>query len=416
MRSSLLVLLCAFQARAEIIDAQIQTLVAGKSDPRDGKVYTVVPVYQTLNIAASDLRLKYVDDFKIVVGAWGLLSPWGDAGPIPLNGDRYTGDVDLAFAEGKLFKRHVEVRLGRQMVFGGAARAFQMDGGTLTFNIWRGLRLSMWGGAPVIPRFMTGRGDATGGTRLSWRINYDGEVGLSFMHVSENGRTLRQEFGGDARWRAHRTLTLSGIALMSTVEKRLAEADVQVRWQPLWWVEVMADWRRTAPDLFLPRDSILTVFATQTRDEAGGSVYVRPLNRLRLEGDYHFVNDDLGQGHRGGARLTMSLGRDWQTLLGAEARALSLPVNGYWQARLFGMHRVGPVGLTLDLDCYKLDKPVNGQTLSFTGAATVAYAFTAHWRFVVAGIADTTPYVSSRFEVIAKLTWDQTFRLRQVRP
>ena len=71
MRSSLLLLLCAFQARAEVIDAQIQTLVAGRSDPRDGKLYTVVPVYQTLNIVASELKLKYVDDFKIVVGAWG---------------------------------------------------------------------------------------------------------------------------------------------------------------------------------------------------------------------------------------------------------------------------------------------------------------------------------------------------------
>jgi hypothetical protein len=112
----------------------------------------------------------------------------------------------------------------------------------------------------------------------------------------------------------------------------------------------------------------------------------------------------------------MSLGRDWQTLLGAEGRVLSLPINGYWQARLFGTHRVGPIGMTLDLDCYKLDKPVNGETLSFTGSATVGYGFAEHWRLVVAGIADTTPYVSSRFEVIAKLTWDQTFRLRQVRP
>ena len=52
------------------------------------------------------------------------------------------------------------------------------------------------------------------------------EVGISFSHISEDGRTLRQEFGGDARFRAHRTLTFSGFAMMSTVEKRLAEADL----------------------------------------------------------------------------------------------------------------------------------------------------------------------------------------------
>ena len=72
--------------------------------------------------------------------------------------------------------------------------------------------------------------------------------------------------------------------------------------------------------------------------------------------------------------------------------------------------------VTLDLDCYKLDKPINGQTLSFTSAATLGWTFVPHWRLVVAGIADTTPYVSERFEVIAKLTWDQSFRFRQVTP
>ena len=155
----------AFAARAEVIDASLQTLVAGRSDPRDGKLYSVVPVYETVSLLASDLQLKHVEDLKIVVSAWGLLTPWGDAGPLPF-GDRYSGDVDLAFIEGKLFKKRVQLRLGRQMVFGGAARAMQIDGANLTLGIWRGLALSLWGGAPVIPRFMTGRGDATGGARL----------------------------------------------------------------------------------------------------------------------------------------------------------------------------------------------------------------------------------------------------------
>jgi hypothetical protein len=414
MRISIFVLLLSLGARAEVIDAQLQTLVAGRSDPRDGKVYTVVPLYETVSLMASDLRVKYVDDFKIVISGWGLLSPWGDAGPLPY-GDRYSGDLDLGFIEGKLWKRHIELRLGRQMVFGGAARAVQMDGANLTFHIWRGLQLSLYGGAPVIPRFMTGRGDAMGGTRLSWKINYDSEVGISFQHISDSGRTLRQEFGGDFRVKAHRTLYFSGFAMMSTTELRLAEADLQVRYQPLLWLEVMADWRRTAPDLFLPVGSIMSVFATETRDEAGGSIYLRPLGRLRIEGDYHFEKDDAGYGHRGGARVTLALGPSWQTMIGAEARVLSLPINGYWQTRLFGVHSFRHnVTVTLDLDCYKLDRPINGETLSFTSAATLGWSFVQNWRVVVAGIADTTPYVSQRFEVIAKLTWDQSFRLHRV--
>jgi hypothetical protein len=410
MRSSLLLLLLVGGARAEtVIDASAQTLVAGMSDPRDGKLYTVVPVYETVSLMASGLELKYVDDLKIVIRGWGLVAPWGDAGPLPY-GDRYTGDLDVGFVEGKLFKRRVQLRLGRQMVFGGAARALQLDGAALTLSIWRGLSLSLWGGAPVIPRFMTGRGDALGGARLEYRYSFDSEVGLSFLQLSEDGRTLRQEFGGDARYRPIRSLTLSAIALMSTADVRLAEAQLQVRWQPRTWIEAMVDWRRTAPDLFLPRGSILSVFATETRDEAGGSLYVQLARQLRVEGDYHLVVDDAGLGHRGGARVTLSL---WRTLIGAEGRVLSLPWNGYWQARLFGTQRIGErVTLTLDLDGYRLQQPINGDYLSFTGAATLGCDLAAHWRLVVAAIADTTPYVNRRFEVIAKLTWDQSFRLR----
>jgi hypothetical protein len=413
--AALLACALASQARAQVIDATAQTLIAGRADPRDGKVYTVIPLYETVSLLAYDLRVPYVDDFRIVVRGWGLIAPWGEAGPLP-SGDRYTGDLDVGFVEGRLFKKKLEVRLGRQLVFGGAARAVQMDGAQLTWNLWKGLALSIYGGAPVIPRFMTGRGDAMAGARASWRMSARSEAGLSFIHIEDKGRTLRQEFGGDLRIRAHRTLTLSAFAMLSTVEARLAEADVQARYQPLTWLEVMADWRRTAPDLFLPRGSILSVFAMETRDEAGASVFARALGRLKLEGDYHFAHDDGGWGHRGGARLTVALGPSWEGSIGAEGRVLSLPINGYWQARLFATYRVGSdVALTLDLDCYKLDKPINGDTLSFTGAATLGWSFVRHWRLVVAGIADTTPFLQQRFEVIAKLTWDQTFRLRVVR-
>src|SRR5271156_4832484 len=37
-------------ANAEVIDASVQTLVAGRSDPRDGKLYSVVPIYETVSL------------------------------------------------------------------------------------------------------------------------------------------------------------------------------------------------------------------------------------------------------------------------------------------------------------------------------------------------------------------------------
>ncbi|MGZ3235685.1 MAG: hypothetical protein ACXU7O_13400, partial [Croceibacterium sp.] len=45
-----LVVLCGGPAAGETIDATAMTLLSGHADPRDGKIYTVVPAYQSLSL------------------------------------------------------------------------------------------------------------------------------------------------------------------------------------------------------------------------------------------------------------------------------------------------------------------------------------------------------------------------------
>jgi hypothetical protein len=412
MRSSaLLLILVAASARAQTIDAAVSTLVAGHADPRDGRVYTVVPIYESVSATVRDVRVRGFDDLRLVVAAWGELA-FGS----PREGT-ITGDIDIGYIEGKVLGRRLEVRLGRQLVFGGAARVLPLDGAQLTVRIFRGVGVTVYGGVPVTPRFSDSRGDAAAGARAFYRPRFDTELGISFVHVEDKGRAGRQDLSADARWQPVADLALSGYAVLSTVEKRLAEADLAATWQPRWvrHLDVRVDYRRTAPDLFLPRSSILSVFALETRDEAGGYVDWAPLPRLRLAADYHAIVDDAGVGHRGGGRATLRLGPALETAIGVEARALKLPEQGYVQARLFAIERFLPtVTLTLDLDVYKLDKPVNGRDLSLTGAATLGWAFKRGWSAVVAALADSTPLVERRVEVMAKLVWNQTFRVHEV--
>ena len=411
MRNSvLLVLLAAGVARAESVDASLTTLFAGHADPRDGKIYTVVPIYQLASATLADVRLRGVDDFRIVVSAWGELA-FGS----PREGT-VTGDVDLGYVEGKLFRRHLELRVGRQLVFGGAARSLQIDGGQVTWRIWRGLGVTVYGGVPVTPRFGVSRGDAAAGTRAFFRPRWDTEVGLSFIHLQDAGRIARQEMGADARWQVMSCFALSGFAMLATTEWRLAEADLAATWQPRFVrdLDIRADWRRVSPDLFVPRSSIFSVFAQETRDEAGGSFFYRPHPRLPIAGDYHVIIDDTGVGHRGGVKGTVRLGPGYETSLGAELRVLELPAQGFVQARVFAMARPhAQVLLSFDLDGYKLDRPVNGQELSVTGAASVAWEFARGWRAVVTGIADHSPLVERRFEVLARVSYNHLFRIRE---
>jgi hypothetical protein len=203
---------------------------------------------------------------------------------------------------------------------------------------------------------------------------------------------------------------------LSTLEARLAEANVAAVFKPHPTVEVTADYRRTAPDLFLPRTSILSVFAQTSRHEAGAMVYLRPAVRVRFYGDYHVVDDDSGVGHRGGGKLTLSLGPGYDALVGTEVRVLHLASRGYTRGRLFVMKRVGAFSGTLDADLYRLEQAINGQHGSFTGAATIGWDFARGWHAVVTGIGDVTPLVERRFEVIAKLVYQRVFHVHEVHP
>src|SRR4051812_13295140 len=109
------------QADAQTVDGTLTTLLAGRQDPRDGKIYTVVPVYQSLSLFVEDLRLGRVDDLRLVVSGWGEVA-FGDP-----RENAATGDLDVAFVEGRLLDRRLSIRLGRQLIFAGAARALQLD-------------------------------------------------------------------------------------------------------------------------------------------------------------------------------------------------------------------------------------------------------------------------------------------------
>jgi hypothetical protein len=413
MRSSVLILLLLTgPARAETVDLTVTTLLAGRSDPRDGRVYTVVPAYELLQLRLDDVTLKYVQDLKVVISAWGEVA-FG-----PARDGTLAGDVDVGYIEGKVLDGRIGLRAGRQLIWIGGARMLQLDGGAVRMRMVRKLFLDVYGGAPVTPRFGVHLGDVAAGGRLSWRRSIDNEVGLSFLEFLDQGRVSRQELGVDARWLPHRMLALTGYLQYSLQEFRVAEADVGATLQPIAQLDAELHYRHTAPDLFLPRSSILSVFAQDTRDEAGGALYARPLPRLQLFADSYLVADASGLGYRGGGRVTVRLGRFQQTTLGAEARALKLPGAGYTQARLFALERLTPSLLvTVDLDAYHLDQAINGTTLSLTGAATVAWDFATGWRATVTALADTTPLVERRFEVLAKLVYNHTWRVRrQVKP
>ncbi len=403
-----LLLMLASPASAQVLEGSVSTIMSGRADPRDGNVYSVLPLYSGLRLTLSEVKVPYVDDVRLEVSGWlgGLL---GD----PIGGQRFRGDLDVAYVEGRLARRHVLVRLGRQTLTGGAARFTHVDGASVTFE-GKGAGLTVFGGVPVIPRFDVKVGDATGGGRLFYRFSYESQLGLSFVHVQGEGRTARQDLGIDFRSQLHRMLSLTGLAVMSLVERDLAEVDLAATLQPHRAVDVRVDFRDQRPDLFIPRSSIFAVFANSARREVGGTLEGRALGRITVGGDYHAIFDESGAGHRAGVKAQLRLGPAGELTLGTQLRLLRLPDNGYYQARLFGMVRLlSTLLFTLDADAYLFTALVNGQSYSLTGAASLAWDFSKSWRAVASGAVSTTPFVTGGYDFMVKLAYNPTLRFKE---
>jgi len=399
-------------AAAGELEANLTTLVSGRQDPRDDEVHTVVPMFELISLRATDVSNPWVDDLRLVVGGWVRLDP-GE----PADDDLGTGDVDVAYLQGTMLDRRLRLRFGRQLVFGGGARGLQYDGLDVEYRAWRKLHVEAYGGNPVTPRFVIDRGDAVAGSRVSWRQSADSELGLSFIHLRDDGVPTRQDLGIDGRYKVRKDVVATGHALWSTLENRPVELNAGVQWQAKRTLQVAGDYRLTSPDLFLPRGSILSVFAQDRRQEVGARAALRPRPRLRFDLETYYINIEEGSGARARARAMLVVDRDFRTRIGSELRLLHTPSNGYHQGRVYATHRASDaLQLGLDADVYHFEESINDFDWSFTSTANATYSIKSTWHATVVGLAGVTPFLEQRFEIMAKLTYGHVREVRSELP
>lgn len=395
-------LLAAARAGAATVDAKVMTSAGLRPQVVDGEVITTASILEAVSLRAADIQTPIVDDLKVLLSAWGALGPGLSAEPV------VSGDVDVAFVEGRIFKRHLRVRLGRQSVLGGVNRIGWIDGAALDVTGPVGLSASLALGVPVGPRFSL---IASGQWQLSARLQlapnpFRWNVAASFIHLDGPLGVGRQEFGLDGRWIIAGQLTLAGAAMFSLPDKRFSEVDVGPRWQPVDEFELSAGYRRTAPDLLVPRTSIFSVFSDTNRDEVGGAVFWAPARWLSLyvDGRGLFIDDEVGVDLS--ARATLRRGRGGPTSLTFFGRWLRVPQNGYLQGRVSAMHRLQKfVALSAELDGFWFDQAINGRRASVTGSGSVDITFSPQWKLAVSVLGGSTPLYATRLEAFARVVW-----------
>jgi hypothetical protein len=391
-----------FAAPASAADVDVRTSAVVTASPSlsavPGQANVAVPIFALVGMNANHLQLKGFDDLAISLGAWGSAAP----------GERTLGgDINTAYVDALTLKRHLRVRVGRQLVTGGVARMMAIDGIMAQGNVALGFGASAYVGMPVQPRFATFfRGDLAAGGRVFWAPSMTTEIGASIVRITDKTSLVRQDIGADARWMPMRNVSLNAALMWSIADARLAELDIGPRWTPIPQLELRAGYRRTSPDLFLPRDSIFTVFAETTRDEAGGSVNWSPTRALSVTADGRSLWLSGQLGYDLGLIAQLKPFRSPNASLTAQVQRLSIPVNGYTRGRIGGRY-VLPFGLgfSADFDAYALDQAVRFQTASFMFSGTATYSPNKSVLLGFNVLTGVTPYFEKRTDIMAKLTW-----------
>ncbi len=458
-----LVLASAAVARAEVIDASATTVVTAGQQLRGALpgvtpgLDTVAPVYELISLQAHDLRNPLFQNLEVVVAGWASYDTadrrWNSGST-----DNFTGDLTAGYVRGQLFSRALTLRLGRAYVAAGAGRMLQLDGGDLLLRLPGGLSLSAFGGAPVAQRFRTrageqswnpAGGDLAYGGRLGWTLPLPGvygrglDIGASYVEVTDakltvkdptdpaglrtftdgGGNVVRQDAGLDFRLQPGAALVLTASGTYALAAGRVAELNAAALWTASERVFVTADFKRLAPDLFLSQNSILSVFTDRERTDLGGGVRWQATQATSLGADYHVLVEPTGEGgktelgHEAAARAEWEAGH---SRLGAElsylvAGALGTGQNGYVGGRVFGRRDLGRAFVTGDVQLHSFKQEINGTKLAVQGTLSAGYALAGGWSAVVAGRAGVTPFLEQQADLLVKLVYNQTYRVREVK-
>jgi hypothetical protein len=443
MRTSLrlaapaLLLATSLVARADVIEASSTTVLAagqqlrGTPAGQPPELETVVPIFEIVRVSAREVRNPIFQDLEISFSGWGA----GDLAEVRWDSGttgKLSGDVTTAYVRGTLAKGRVQLRAGREFVAAGAARMLQLDGGDVLVRLPAGVSISAYAGVPVSQRFSSrsgltswnpAGGDLAWGGRLGWTLALTGvagrglDVGISLVSVSDHSDPVRQDAGIDFRIQPIDKLSLIGNATWSVYAERLAEFNVTALYSASRALTLNLDARHYSPDLFLARNSILSVFTDTTRTDLGGGVRYQFNRALHASLDYHALiqpADDGGTELGGEASGRVEWQRDG-LVAGGEITYLKSSPSGYTGLRAYGRKDFGRYFVAGDLADYMFKQEINGEKNSLVGSLSGGYQLAKAWSLVVAGRAGVTPQFERQAEGMVKLVYNSVYRVREVK-
>ena len=309
----------------------------------------------------------------------------------------------------------------------------QLDGGEAIVSLPFGVRFSGYAGVPVSQRFASRSGvrswnpvagDLAYGGRAAWYYAMPGyagrglDVGASANVVEDDGDPVRQEVGADFRLQPlARNLTLSGFGAYSLYDERFSEGNLAVSY------DRPAAAPRRPPTGATPRRTCSSRGARSSRcsrrrpaTTSAAACATSSRKELEVGADYHLAiepgEDGDYYGHLAEASLEWERG---QTKAGAEVFYLDNLENGYVGGRLFGRQDYGRYFAAADVLGHFFREQINDEDFSISGTLSAGVDLVKGFSAVVAGRAGMNPFLEQTYDVMAKLVYNQTYRIREVR-
>ncbi len=394
---------------------------------------TLAFVHQAASVAAYGVDTPLGEDgLDLQVAAYGKL--WAGS---PRDAQDATWDVATALVTQRLGS--LSVTLGRQTVFGGAARYRRMDGALLRGKTDFGLEAVFYGGLSVLPRWdrwygYHHLGDAyeqwaqggarvvnpsrtdnwMAGFRLGWSDSRYGALGVSFHHQNERqtlqGRSLGVDFAV-TRWER---VGLSGDMIYSLEQGRWSDARLSADWQVAdakdseAALALRGELLHTVPGTLLSQASVLSVFSYGEVNEAGGGLDAHLPWRMKLNlAGYAQIYREGAPGAR--LRLGYEVISDEQRtlLLRFVLGRVQLEQTGYVQMRIAASYRLTEkITLASDLYHYLYDEPVEARNSSSFGAAHFAFQPTEPLGIRLGGSLAQSPYAAVDAQVLGRISYE----------
>ncbi|HVW29641.1 MAG TPA: hypothetical protein VHC69_29965 [Polyangiaceae bacterium] len=394
---------------------------------------TLLPIRETLLLRALDLDTPVGrDSVDLELSAWGaVVAPAGAPAQSP------DGDVQTAYV--RLHRGPVSLRLGRQVVAGGAARYARFDGAMVDAAFGAGFDVGAYGGLTALPRWderpayynlgassdvalrnpsalpPSGRsGYALGGARFGWS-NAKGGAQVSFHEQHDAGALDHRSLGADAQLRPVERLALFADAILELDARRLSDARGWIDATPFEPLDVSFEYRHTEPSLLLSRTSVLSVFSTSAYDETGVFAKLTATRRVAVDASgFAQIYDGSRPGGRGDVAVTFVADRARRTLLRLSYARLVAPENGYHSSRASVSERLlPPLTLTVESYLYWYDHAVRGYRTSSVFAGTLGFRPRGPFGALLASSLAESPYARLDAQAMLQLSCDLDFSGRR---